>query len=194
MFLLTEPSADQVRRFIESQRDRPFSYPEVGATAGTIPNGYTVDHSRLKLGSGLNTFDCAVAALKDWKQFDLGWVQIVPERTPLAVGETVGVRVKHFGFWSLNACKVIYFVDEGPPIRKFGFAYGTLPAHAESGEERFTIEWHAADNTVWYDILAFSRPGSTLVKLGLPLARFLQKRFVTNSKRRVLQYANGECG
>jgi uncharacterized protein (UPF0548 family) len=26
------------------------------------------------------------------------------------------------------------------PVRRFGFAYGTLPDHVESGEERFTVE------------------------------------------------------
>jgi len=34
-----------------------------------------------------------------------------------------------------------------------------------------------ADNSVWYDIYAFSRPQKTIVKLGLPWARRLQKRF-----------------
>jgi uncharacterized protein (UPF0548 family) len=188
MFLVTKPSADRIQRFIESQRDLPFSYAEVGATRGNVPNGYTVDHNRLRLGDGLDTLSRAVAALSQWGQFDLGWVQIVPAGTPLAVGEVVVVRTKHFGFWSLNACRVIYLVDEQTPVRKFGFGYGTLPGHAESGEERFTIEWHESDNSVWYEILAFSRPGNVLVKLGLPLARMLQQRFVRDSKKRMLEW------
>ena len=61
-------------------------------------------------------------------------------------------------------------------MKRFGFAYGTLPDHAERGEERFMIEW-LADDSVWYDIYAFSRPQKAIVKLGLPLARRLQKRF-----------------
>src|SRR5262245_46391050 len=44
------------------------------------------------------------------------------------------------------------------PVNRHGFASGTLPAHAESGEERFIVEWDRADGGVWYDILAFSRP------------------------------------
>jgi alpha-ketoglutarate-dependent taurine dioxygenase len=43
------------------------------------------------------------------------------------------------------------------PVRRFAFAYGTLAEHAESGEERFQVEWRE-DDSVWYDILAFSRP------------------------------------
>jgi uncharacterized protein (UPF0548 family) len=64
--------------------------------------------------------------------------------------------------------------------RKFGFAYGTLPDHVERGEERFLVEWQA-DDSVWYDILAFSRPQHPLAKLGQPLVRRLQKQFASES-------------
>jgi uncharacterized protein (UPF0548 family) len=50
----------------------------------------------------------------------------------------------------------------------------------ECGEERFTIEWHK-DNSVWYDIYAFSRAQHRLVKVGYPYARSLQKRFAKDS-------------
>ena len=68
--------------------------------------------------------------------------------------------------------------------RRFGFAYGTLPDHVECGEERFMIEW-LADDSVWYDILAFSRPRHPLVRLSSPLARMLQKRFARESLLRM---------
>jgi hypothetical protein len=58
---------------------------------------------------------------------------------------------------------------------------GTLPGHAESGEERFTVEWREADGAVWYDILAFSRPRQLLARLGYPFARRLQRRFARDS-------------
>jgi uncharacterized protein (UPF0548 family) len=76
---------------------------------------------------------------------------------------------------------VVYLINEDGPVKKFGFAYGTLASHVERGEERFTIEWHADDDSVWYDILAFSRPNKFIVKLGLPLTRMLQKRFARDS-------------
>ena len=63
---------------------------------------------------------------------------------------------------------------------RFGFAYGTLPDHVERGEERFTIEWQA-DDSVWYDIYAFSRPKHPLARLGFPVTRMLQKRFARDS-------------
>ena len=75
------------------------------------------------------------------------------------------MRARHFGFWSLNACRIVYTIDEEGPVVRFGFAYGTLPDHAEQGEERFSVEWHHEDGTVWYDILAFSRPNHPLASL-----------------------------
>ena len=79
--------------------------------------------------------------------------------------------------WSLNACRIVYVVDESQPIRRFGFAYGTLPDHVESGEERFVVEWDEASDEVWYDIFAFSRPRHPLIRLGNPYMRRLQQRF-----------------
>jgi uncharacterized protein (UPF0548 family) len=186
MFFLKEPSNDQISRFIFFQRELPFSYPEVGATRQTLPEGYTIDRNRIKLGVGEEVYARAVAAIKEWKQFDLGWVKVVPSGTPLEVGSVVSVLTRQFGLWSLNACRVVYLFDETAPLRKFGFAYGTLDDHVEQGEERFTIEWHPNDE-VWYDILAFSRPNKLIVKLGLPLTRMLQKRFARDSKRRMVE-------
>ena len=93
----------------------------------------------------------------------------------------MAVLARAWGMYWLNACRVVYVVRNDGPITRFGFAYGTLPRHAESGEERFTIEWHRTDDAVWYDILAFSRPHQFLARLGYPLTRRLQKRFATDS-------------
>jgi uncharacterized protein (UPF0548 family) len=181
MFTIREPSESDVAKFISSQRNLPFTYSEVGATNATPPSGYTVDHNRIQLGHGEVTYKLAVEALRGWRQFDLGWVTIVPRGVVVEVGATVAVKARAFGTWSLNACRVVYVIDEA---RRFGFAYGTLPDHVESGEERFLIEW-LEDDSVWYNILAFSRPQHPLVKLSAPLARMLQKRFARDSLARM---------
>ena len=80
-------------------------------------------------------------------------------------------------------------VEESGAVEKFGFAYGTLPGHVECGEERFTVEWHRDDDSVWYDILAFSKPGHILTRLGYPLARRLQKRFAVDSMQAMVRAA-----
>lgn len=74
-------------------------------------------------------------------------------------------------FWWANACRVVYAVDEVGPACRFGFAYGTLPDHAECCEERFLVEWDRVTGAVHYDILAFFRSGHPLARLGYPLAR-----------------------
>jgi uncharacterized protein (UPF0548 family) len=196
MFLLSQPSEADIRQFISSQQDLPFSYPQAGATKNQPgigerdpggpgsprgPKGYTIDHNRTKLGDGEQTFQRAVAALRSWKQFDLGWVSVVPPGKPLEAGTTVAVRAKTFGFWSLNAARIVYVIDEElEGIARFGFAYGTLPDHVERGEERFMVE-RQKDGSVWYDIFAFSRPKHPLVRLSFPITRLLQKRFARDS-------------
>jgi uncharacterized protein (UPF0548 family) len=177
MFRISEPSEQDAVEFVSSQRHLPFTYAEVGATNATPPSSYTVDHNRARLGDGEATYRRAVQGLKSWWQFDLGWVTVVPRDVVVEVGATVAVKARAFGTWSLNASRVVYVIDEP---RRWGFAYGTLPDHVECGEERFLIEW-LPDDSVWYDILAFSRPKHPLVKLSAPLARLLQKRFARES-------------
>lgn len=188
MFLIREPSETDAARFVASQRDLPFSYAEVGATNTTPPSGYTVDHNRIQLGSGEGTYRSAVDALKNWRHFDLGWVTIAPRGVRVEVGATVAVKARAFGTWSLSATRVVYTIEEE---RRFGFAYGTLPDHVEKGEERFLVEW-LSDDTVWYDILAFSRPRHPLVKLSAPLARSLQRQFAHDSLNRMETLAADE--
>ena len=181
MFRISEPSERDVVEFISSQHNLPFTYAEVGATNATPPATFKVDHNRIRLGEGEATYRRAVEDLKNWRQFDLGWVVIAPRGVAVEVGATVAVKARAFGTWSLSASRVVYVIDEP---RRWGFAYGTLPDHVECGEERFLVEW-LADDSVWYDILAFSRPQHPLVKLSSPLARMLQKRFARESLARM---------
>jgi uncharacterized protein (UPF0548 family) len=181
MLLLRKPSAERLREFLTVQWTLGLTYPAVGATAAVPPAGYVVDHTRIKLGEGARTFAAAKDALRRWQHFRLGWVETWPTEIPLQAGEVVAVIAHVFGLWWLNACRIIYVVEEHGPVQRFGFAYGTLPQHAESGEERFTVELHQADNAVWYDILAFSRPHQLVARLGYPFARRLQKRFARDS-------------
>jgi len=186
MFLPTRPSTETVSRFLSSVAHETFSYSETGATNSSPPGGYVVDHNRIKLGAGPQVFARAIAALRRWRQFNLGWVSIVPDTTPLEVGATVAIQAKTFGFWSLSACRIVYLIDETSPIKRFGFAYGTLRSHVEKGEERFLVEL-LEDGSVWYDILAFSQPHLLLVRMGYPLARRLQKRFARESLRQMVE-------
>src|SRR4051794_40471562 len=118
MLSFRKPSADSLRRFLAAQRELPFTYEAGGATAGTPPAGYVVDRTRIRLGEGEAVFRSA-AALRRWVQFDLGWVEAWPPDTPLRPGEVVAVMGRAVGVWWLNACRVVYAVDEAGPVWKF---------------------------------------------------------------------------
>lgn len=53
-----------------------------------------------------------------------------------------------------------------------GFAYGTLPAHPEQGEEAFHLERHGS--RLLFKVHAFSRPRLALARIGAPAARAMQ--------------------
>ncbi len=187
MVSLRKPSGESLRSFLATQAKLPFTYSAVGATAKTPPSGYVVDHTRIKLGEGEAVFQSAIAAMKRWEHFRLGWAEAWSPETPIQPGEVVAVMGWAMGLWWLNACRIVYVVDESGPISKFGFAYGTLPSHVESGEERFLIKWDRGENSVWYDIVAFSKPNHFLARLGYPFVRRVQKRFGRDSAAAMLK-------
>jgi uncharacterized protein (UPF0548 family) len=177
LFFIRKPSQRPIEQFLTSQRNEGFSYNEVGGTREGLPQSYTVDHNRVRLGHGRETFNRATELLRRWQMFKLGWIEPFPPNASIEVHATVAILIHHFGFYSLNGCRIVYVITEE---RRFGFAYGTLHDHAEQGEERFSVEW-SRDDSVWYDILAFSRPRQWPAKIARPVARLLQKRFVRDS-------------
>jgi len=124
--------------------------------------------------------------------FDLGWVEVCNPDAAIQPGSLVLVAARCFGIWWLNVCRIVYLIDESGSIQKYGFAYGTTHNHVERGEERFTVEWHATDDSVWYDIYAISQPAYWMVKLTYPLARRLQSKFALDSKNAMLRVAEIE--
>ena len=191
MFLLRTPSVNELNNFVSSQQDSNFSYTEVGASAGDEPRGYNIDRNHILLGRGEPMWCRAIEAIRGWEMFNMPWVRLCWPSAPIKVGTDVAILVRHFGFSSLNAARIVYVVDESGPICRYGFAYGTLVEHAERGEERFTVEWNRSEDRVSYDILAFSRPQKMLVKMGYPLSRMLQRRFAEGSKAAMLKATSG---
>ncbi len=180
MFIFTHPTAAHIARFLQDRGTDTFSYPEVGGTRDVpLPAGYNIDHNRARLGSGRDDFERGRAAILSWAMFKVPGLELIPSNTPIEPGWNVVLLAHHLGFHSLSSCRIVYVIDE---LDRFGFAYGTLTEHVEIGEERFTIEFHRETGEVWYDILAFSRPGNFLVKLGYPFGRYLQRRFALASK------------
>jgi uncharacterized protein (UPF0548 family) len=192
LFRLIRPSEAEIGTFLSSQKHSPFSYVEVGASAHSVPRGYTIHRHTTQLGRGRPTWLRAMQAVRDWTMFDVPFLKVYPANAPIKAGIEVAVIVNHFGFYSMNACRIVYVVDEEKLVKRFGFAYGTLNDHAESGEERFTVEWHGADDRVSYEILAFTRPRAALAKLASPLSRSLQTKFATASLAAMMRAVQGQ--
>src|SRR5690606_8886230 len=169
MYFLNRPDATEIDTFLQSAREMGFSYNELGASReADAPEGYTVDHNRIKLGTGRECFGAAANAIRSWKMVDLGWVKLHPPTTPIEENRNVAVLIDHLGLCSLTAARIVYtFADTAG----FGFAYGTLTDHGASGEARFLAELDPESEDVWYDLYAFSRPGNFLTYLGYLYAR-----------------------
>jgi uncharacterized protein (UPF0548 family) len=184
---LSKPSESITRAFLARERDLPHSYVEIGETQkDTTVAGYDNDFNFVELGHGDAVWEAAKAAIQQWKMFPGGWACIWPEDTPIQVGEVVAMQAKVMGLWWLNSCRIVYVVDNQD---KFGFAYGTLPGHAECGEELFMVE-KTSNGTVRYIIKAFSRPRVWVARLGYPIARAYQRKFVRESKASMLEFVN----
>src|SRR5262245_3382008 len=138
MFLARRPTRNVIDRFLRQSLDLPLSYGPIGIVR-TRTVGQDVDEVTVDIGRGQADFERARAALLAWKQFDIGWVETFPRQAPVAVGTVVAVLIRHLGFWSLNGCRVLYSVGSPSDVARFGFAYGTLTNHAESGEELFEV-------------------------------------------------------
>ena len=182
MFLAHRPTPHEIDRFLDASRALPLSYAPPGL-AKTGAAGFRIDEHVVRVGSGDAAFSRARDALAEWRHFELGWVELFPRRAAVADGTVVAVAIRHFGFWSLNGCRVLYQTGDG--VTACGFAYGTLTNHAECGEEIFEVRLDPATGEVTYRIRAVSRPRASLARVGYPLTRMLQARFRRDSARSV---------
>ena len=171
------PSNIKLKQFWDKIQTSKHSYPQIGATAGNMPKGYDHDQNQILLGKGDHIYKNAKSAIVQWKMFPSNWTYIYPKNQEIEKGESVVVLFKLFGFWWFNACRIVYIINEE---NHFGFAYGTLKEHIESGEELFEV-YKDEQEFIWYRIRAFSRPKRWFAKLGYPVARFHQRRFVKHS-------------
>ncbi|MCV7278672.1 DUF1990 domain-containing protein [Mycolicibacterium flavescens] len=146
----------------------PLTYPEVGATAGELPSGYHHVHKSAVIGRGRARFEEAAAAGLRWGMLRGAGVRVEPTTPVAEVGAEVIVRLGPIP----APCRVVYVVDE--PHRR-GFAYGTLPGHAESGEELFLVVHDPVTDEVSAVVTAFSRHATWWSRLGAPVTSLVQR-------------------
>jgi uncharacterized protein (UPF0548 family) len=180
MFMARRPSRETIDRFLLDSQDLPLSYGPIGIVRAE-PTRPGIDEAIVAIGRGDTDLARARAALMAWKQFDIGWIETFPRDAQVAVGTVVAVLIRHLGFWSLNGCRVLYTVGGLNEDARFGFAYGTLTNHAESGEELFEVFIDPQTDQVLYRIRAASWPQATLARVGQPIVRGLQARFRRDS-------------
>jgi uncharacterized protein (UPF0548 family) len=156
----------------------PLTYAEVGATAGPLPADYHHVQKSGVIGRGRRRFEEAAAKGMHWGMLRGAGLRVDATSEVAAVGSEV---IVHLG--PVRApCRVVYVVDE--PDRR-GFAYGTLPGHAESGEERFVVSYEPATDEVVAEVVAFSRHATWWSRLGSPVTSVAQ-RMITDRYLRAL--------
>ena len=180
MFLVRPPSDAKLAQILAAVGDARFTYDEVGATAsaGDLPDGYHHVRVTRVLGRGEDVFAAAVDGIRRWQLHRRQGYRVAPDEPPIEAGTVVALDVPLVAVHVIAACRIAWVVDE--PDR-FGFGYGTLPIHPESGEEAFVVErgtgeTGAAPGDVRLAITAFSRPRHALVRLAGPVARRQQAR------------------
>lgn len=178
MFLLRRPTADDIHHYLLGQRSESFSYPSVGDSLFEMcPPGFTWDQHRVELGAGEATFQRACEAIREWQMMPTPMTKVYWPVEP-QVGSEVVIGFNFGPIRTLNPCRIVYVVDDVVAgCRRFGFGYGTLPGHAEAGEERFMVSHDLESDIVQYDLCSFSRPKHLLARWAFPLARLLQAKF-----------------
>jgi uncharacterized protein (UPF0548 family) len=121
-------------------------------------------------------FRHAARAIMEYRIFPPHLGQRVVKRTPLQVGDVVGLCYPLFlGLRMFIASRVIDVFDA--PSEKgwrSGFTYRTLEGHVELGEETFCVEKDARSGAASVSLNAWSRPGHWLTRIGYPYARWCQ--------------------
>ena len=190
MFLLRRPTRREIERFLDRSRGLPLSYRPTGIVRHR-PAVEQFDEQVVTIGRGEADYERACVALASWTHCDIGWVEAFPAQQSIEVGTDVAVLIRHLGFWSLNGARVLYDVGGTDGQDAFGFAYGTLTNHAESGEELFEVFIDRQSGDVKYRIRAVSWPQSPLARVGQPIVRLLQARFRRDSAEAMRR---GICG
>jgi uncharacterized protein (UPF0548 family) len=151
--------------------DAPFTYAHVGGTASTaMPEGYRHAERSVVIGSGSAAFERAAAAVFDWRA-QRGAGLGVRSSGPPTVPGTVVVLTAGLPWLGYDIpCRVVWASTTGD---ERGFAYGTLPGHPESGEERFVVRL-TPDGDVVYEIRVFFRLASPAARLAGPVSLVLQ--------------------
>lgn len=172
MFLLRRPSIDYLERFLARQRQRAFSYNEVGQSLSELPAGYTHDRGSVVLGRGDEVFESATSALMSWAPQQHARISVVPDEPAVSKGTTIVLIMRLGPLFVLAPCRLVEVLKTD---NCRGFVYGTLPGHPERGEAAFVVT-RDENGEVRFTISAFSRPAGAAPRILAPLVRMIQRK------------------
>lgn len=148
-------------------RSAPFTYPEVGATTGTLPPGYA--HLERTRALPARDFVAGAERLMRWHVHEVAGLRVAASAPRVEQDAVVEMFLGPRLLRVRAVCRVVHVIDEPDRI---GFAYGTLPGHPESGEEAFILE--RVHGVTRFTVRAFSRPVTRLARLGGPVTSLVQ--------------------
>ncbi|XP_052308803.1 UPF0548 protein At2g17695 isoform X1 [Populus trichocarpa] len=94
-------------------------------------DGFLINHARVLVGSGVETYEKGKLALENWRHFGFDW-GFVDSKTPIRSGVKFCVCVKEFLPWVMMPLQIVY-VNESRSSKKdmasFCFGGGTLQGH-----------------------------------------------------------------
>lgn len=180
-------SALRAERLLDDARRAGPTGPERGQVlTGSGPVDLDLDRT---VGHGAATFDRAVDFLRGFGQ-QRAVAEVLPREAVAALGETIliALRVGPATVVALN--RIVAVVDEP---RRWGFTYGTLPGHVESGEESFLVEHRVGDEVVVRirARAAVALPASRVLEpLLVPIQRRYARRYLDAVAQAVADHAD----
>jgi uncharacterized protein (UPF0548 family) len=179
VFHATKPTQATMARIRATQADLDVTYAHVGSTLETLPTGYHHLRAERVVGASSDVsqddlFAYGSRAISSWAAQAALHLTLEPAVPRFVEGEVLvfALPMKPSPVWATGACRIIRIVDE--PDR-FGFVYGTLPHHPESGEEAFLVHRDASGG-IRFSITAFSRGSALPMRLSGPIGRVIQRR------------------
>jgi uncharacterized protein (UPF0548 family) len=182
-FVLGSVSESRLALLAEEASNLSLSYGTVGVTQldERSSGRFRRDAYHVALPGRAGVFDRAVEVLRHWQAHTGAGLRVAPASAPIQMGVSVVVALSLPGMTAVAPCRIVWVLDE--PDR-FGFAYGTLEGHPESGEESFVVTTTASG--VRFDVIGVSRPSSLLARLGGPVTRRIQ---ITTTRRYLTAFA-----
>src|SRR5262249_31839879 len=157
------PDESRLGALLADCRNAALTYEPVGGSLdGVAPDG--LHWHRWSVPLPADAFERAKEGIAAWEVHRGAGLSIVADGT-ISVGTNVAMSAPlPVGFVDVT-CRIVATVDEET---KYGFAYGTLPTHPETGEEAFIVVSDV--DGVRFDVQAVSAPRHPLARLVPPLA------------------------